>query len=144
VKVIDLNILLYAVNRDVEQHARARQWLDATLSGDEPVAMPWIVILGFLRIATSARVFSRPLTSAEAVGIVDAWLDQPSVVALVPGPEHWSILRTLLLEADAGSGMTSDAHLAAIAIENGAELCSADADFRRFEGIRWRNPLVGA
>jgi toxin-antitoxin system PIN domain toxin len=142
-KIVDLNILLYAVNRDAEQHAAARKWVDDLFGGDEPVGLPWILLLGFLRIATNARVFPKPLKPSDALAVVDAWLDQPAVVALAPGQDHWTILRQLLAVGGIGANGTSDAHLAAIAIEHGAELCSADADFRRFDGLRWSNPLAG-
>jgi uncharacterized protein len=141
-KIVDLNILLYAVNRDAEQHASARKWVDDILGGDELVGLPWIVLLGFLRIATNPRVFPKPLKPSDALAVVDAWLDQPAVVALAPGDGHWTILERLLANGGIGGNGTSDAHLAAIAIEHGAELCSADADFRRFEGLRWSNPLT--
>ena len=129
-KVVDLNLLLYAVNRDAVQHTRARQWLDSLFSGDEPVALPWIVLLGFLRISTSPRVFNRPLTGEQAIAIVDAWLDQP--IALSPGEAHWSILRGLLSESRGLGAATTDAHLAAMADRlHGAELAKlADGDFR--------------
>ena len=141
-KVVDVNLLLYAVNRDDESHSRARAWLEEILNGDEPVGLPWIVLLGFLRIATNARIFARPLTATEATVLVDAWLSRPSVIALAPGDEHWSILRSLLAGARAIGPITTEAHVAALAIEHGAELCSADADFRRFEGVRLVNPLT--
>jgi toxin-antitoxin system PIN domain toxin len=142
-KVVDLNILLYAVNRDDQHHAAARAWLEDVLNGDEPIGLPWVVLLGFLRIATNPRVFARPLTSAQAMELVDAWLERPAVIALAPGDEHWRILRSLIADARSIGAIATDAHLAALAIENGAELCSADADFRRFEGLRWSNPIAG-
>ncbi len=141
-KVLDLNLLLYAVNRDSGFHARAKAWLEATLSGDEPVGIPWVVILGFLRIATSDRVLPRPLKPSQGMAIVDGWLAGSVVVALAPGDEHWSILRRLLLETGTAGNLTTDAHLAALAIENGAELCSTDTDFSRFPNLRWVNPLA--
>ena len=141
-KVVDLNLLLYAVNRDDERHARARTWLEKVLNGDEPVGLPWIVLLGFLRIATNPRVFARPLSSTEAIALVDAWLSRPPVSALAPGDGHWLILRSLLADRPGVGVIATDAHLAAIAIEHGAELCSSDADFRRFEGLRWVNPIA--
>lgn len=142
-KVIDLNLLLYAVNRDDEYHAPARAWLEDALNADEPVGLPWVVILGFLRIATNPRVFAHPLTTAQATELVDAWLARPAVIALAPGDEHWRILRSLIANTRSIGAIATDAHLAALAIENGAELCSADADFRRFDGLRWSNPLAG-
>jgi hypothetical protein len=113
------------------------------LSGDEPVALPWAVLIGFLRISTHVRVLPNPLTTEQAVVIVDGWLAQPAVRVLQAGVEHWRILRDLLLEAGTAGNLTTDAHLAAIAIENGAELNSTDRDFGRFRGLRWVNPLEG-
>lgn len=141
-KVIDLNLLLYAINRDSAQHAPARAWLERTLANREPVALPWVVVLGFLRLATSARVFPEPLSAAAAAEVVDGWLAAPAVVVLSPGDEHWRILRGLLDESGTAGNLTTDAHLAALALEHGAELCSTDADFGRFRGLRWVNPLA--
>lgn len=141
-KVIDLNVLLYAINRDSAQHAPAKAWLERALASAEPVALPWVVVLGFLRLATSARVFPNPLSPAAAVEVVDGWLAAPAVVALSPGDEHWRMLRGLLHESGTAGNLTTDAHLAALAIEHGAELCSTDADFARFRALRWVNPLV--
>lgn len=141
-KVVDLNLLLYAVNRESAEHARASAWLERVLAGSEPVAVPWAVILGFLRLATSARVFPKPLGPAAAAEVVDGWLSAPAVVPLSPGDEHWRILRSLLDGSGTAGNLTTDAHLAALAIERGAELCSTDADFARFPALRWTNPLA--
>lgn len=141
-KVVDLNLLLYAVNRDSHHHAPAKAWLERTLNGEEPVALPWVVLLGFLRLATSARVFPQPLAPAQAVAIVDRWLARPPVMTLAPGDEHWRILRDLLAGSGTAGNLTTDAHLAALAIEHGAELCSTDGDFARFRQLRWMNPLA--
>ena len=141
-KLLDLNVLLYAINRDSRHHEGARRWLERTLSGEEPIGFAWVVLLGFLRLTTSARVFASPLTSEQALEIVDGWLRRPSGVAVSPGEEHWRILRDLLMTAGTAGNLTTDAHLAALAIEHGAELCSTDADFARFRGVRWVNPLA--
>ena len=141
-KVVDLNLLLYAVNRDSAEHARASAWLERALAGSEPVALPWAVILGFLRLATSARVFPKPLGPAAAAEVVDGWLSAPAVVPLSPGDEHWRILRSLIDGSGTAGNLTIDAHLAALAIEHGAELCSTDADFARFTALRRTNPLA--
>ena len=142
-KVVDPNLLLYAVNRDAPQHVRAKAWLEQTLTGVEPVALAWVVLLGFLRLATSARVFPQPLTPEQALEVVDGWLARTGVVALVPGEEHWRIVRGLLTQSGTAGNLTTDAHLAALAIEHGAELCSTDGDFARFRHLRWMNPLAG-
>jgi toxin-antitoxin system PIN domain toxin len=142
--VIDLNILLCAINRDSKNHRAAKAWLEEALSGEESVALPWVVVLGFIRLTTNPRVFPNSLNVDEAIAIVDSWFDQPSVIALPPGDGHWPILRELLSTAGAAANLASDAHLAALAIEHGAELCSTDADFNRFRTLRWRNPLLPA
>jgi toxin-antitoxin system PIN domain toxin len=99
-------------------------------------------VLGFLRLTTSARVFARPIRSEQALAIIDDWFARPAVVPLSPTERHWTVLRDLLSEAGTAGNVTTDAHLTALAIENGAELCSTDADFERFKTLRWRNPLA--
>jgi toxin-antitoxin system PIN domain toxin len=142
VKVVDVNLLLYAINRDGPHHARAKHWLEQTLGGEEPCALPWAVLLGFLRLCTSPRVLPHPLQPEQALEVVDGWLAQPVVTLIQPGSEHWRILRGLVEETGTAGNLTTDAHLAAIAIENGAELCSTDTDFARFPRLRWVNPIA--
>lgn len=141
-RVADLNLLIYAANRAAPQHEAARTWLEDRLSGDETLGLSWTTLLGFIRITTNPRMFARPMQVEQATAIVDEWLAHPNVEVLVPGDRHWSILRALLSESGAAGNLTTDAHLAALAIEHGAELESADADFGRFRGLRWSNPLV--
>jgi len=141
-KVLDLNLLLYAVNADGPHHAAAKTWLEDTLSGDETVGLPWVVILGFLRLATHPRVFPAPLEAAQAVAVVDSWLTRPGVETLNPGSGHWGLLRELVLETGTAANLITDAHLAALAMEGGAELHSTDTDFARFPRLRWVNLLA--
>jgi hypothetical protein len=141
-KLIDLNVLLYAVNSDSHLHRPAKVWLEDVLSGDEPIAIPWVVLLGFLRLSTTPHIFPIPLPVGQALEIVEGWLDQPNVCLLFPKTGHWPILRSLLEEAGTAGNLTTDAHLAALAIENGAELCSTDSDFSRFPRLLWSNPLA--
>lgn len=140
-KVLDVNLLLYAVNRDGPHHAAAKGWLEDLLSGDETVALPWAVLLGFLRLSTNPRVFAAPLEPTQALELVGGWLVRPTVEPLDPGDEHWKVLSDLLSEAGTAGNLTTDAHLAALAIENGAELHSTDTDFARFGRLRWVNLL---
>lgn len=140
-KILDVNLLLYALDARSAHHANARNFLDRVLNTDETVALPWTVILGFLSVVSNARVFPQALTSEQATAVVDAWLARPNVVALEPGPEHWSIMGDLLRESGTAGSLVSDAHLAALAIERGAELCSADADFGRYRRLRWVDPV---
>ena len=140
-KLLDLNLLLYAIDEGAPHHDRARPWLEETLSGTEQVGFAWIVLLGFLRISTNPVVFGRPLEPTEALDYLDGWLAQPVATTIQPTERHASHLRELLTPVGAAGNLTSDAHLAALAIEHGAELCSCDTDFARFPGLRWRDPL---
>ncbi len=141
-KLLDLNILLYAVNRDAPQHKGAKVWLEKLFAGEEMIGLSWVVILGFLRITTNRRILPKPLDIVGAMAVVDDWIDHPLVAAVQPGAEHWSIMSELLSHSGAAGNLTTDAHLAALAIEHGCELVSTDADFGRFTGLRWVNPLV--
>lgn len=141
-RLVDLNILLYAINADSPHHRAAKGWIEDTIGGADTVALPWIVILGFLRLSTSRHIFAKPLAPDDAVAVVDGWLGRSNVVALYPGPDHWRILKSLVSGAGTAGNLTTDAHLAALAIEHGCELCSTDADFGRFPQLDWINPLA--
>lgn len=139
--LVDVNLLLYAHNQASPQHSSARGWLESTLSGDRQVGLPWHTLLAFLRISTNPRLFPRSFSIEESSAIVDEWLQMPQVAILQPGERHWSILQRLLTSGQAAGNLASDAHLAALAIEHGALLCTTDRDFARFPGLRWENPL---
>jgi toxin-antitoxin system PIN domain toxin len=135
-RVVDANVLLYAVNTSSSQHERSRNWLDGALGGPEPVGFAWTVLLAFLRLATHPAVFARPLTTAEAVGVIRDWLTRPAALVLEPTPRHIDLLAGLLRESGVAGNLVSDAHLAALAIEHDAIVVSFDADFGRFAGVR--------
>jgi toxin-antitoxin system PIN domain toxin len=139
--LVDVNLLLYAVNRDTSQHEAALEWWRSALEGDEPIGLAWLVILGFVRIATNPRIFASPLSANDAVGVVDDWLRLPCVEAVEPTSRHWDVFKEIVDVLGTAGNLTSDAHLAALAIEHGALLCSADNDFARFPHLRWQNPL---
>jgi toxin-antitoxin system PIN domain toxin len=141
-KLLDANLLIYAVNKDAPHHVRARLWLEATLAGDEPVGFAWVVILAFLRIATRPGLFARPLSANQAFDLVAEWLEQPSAQIVHAGPRHLEVLRRILTPLGTAGNITSDAHLAALALEENAQLCSSDGDFARFPGVHWHNPLA--
>lgn len=141
-KLVDANVLIYAVNTDAEHHEPARHWLESALSGTEPIGLTWGVLLAFLRVTTRRGIFERPLRIDEAVGYVDSWLQQPSVELVVPSPNHWPILRTLILTSGTAGNLTSDAHLATQALEGGWALVSTDNDFRRFSGLNVLSPIA--
>lgn len=140
--VVDLNLLLYAVNQDAIQHQEARTWWESTVNGDEPVGLAWIVLLGFLRLSTNPRVFQRPLSSDQAIEKVSTWLSHPNTKLVVEAADHWTILRDLIEQTGTAGNLTTDAHLASLAIANGATLASSDSDFGRYQQLRWVNPLA--
>jgi toxin-antitoxin system PIN domain toxin len=137
----DLNLVVYAHNRDAPNHTSARAWWEGLLNRAEPVAIPWVVVLGFLRLMTHRAVLITPMTSAAAMTQIRAWFARPNVERLEPGPQHLDLLDRLLSAAGTAGNLTTDAHLAALAIEHQCELHSNDNDFARFPGLRWRNPL---
>jgi toxin-antitoxin system PIN domain toxin len=140
--LVDVNLLIYAIDADSPHHARARRWLEETLSGDSWVALPWTVILAFLRITTRSGILRNPLPPQDAIDYVDSWLRQPYVRAVASGEHHWPVLRSLLQASGMAGNLTSDAHLAALALEHGCTIASADNDFRRFAGVTHLNPLA--
>lgn len=139
-KLVDVNVLLYAVNEEAHQHMMVRRWWERALSGDESIGLPWLVLSGFLRLSTHPRVFPEPLPVATALKKVDAWLSARPVAAVTEKPGHWQVLRQLLAEAGTAGNLTADTHLAALAITHNAALVSCDGDFARFRGLRWENP----
>lgn len=142
-KAPDLNLLIYAVDRGSPMHAAAKRWWDDLLSGTETVGLAWIVLLGFARIMTNARLMGAPMTVDEACDYIDRWMAHPATTVIDPTPRHVTLVRDLLRKTGTAGNLVSDAHLAALAIEHRAELCSADRDFGRFPGLRWSDPLAG-
>jgi toxin-antitoxin system PIN domain toxin len=141
VKLPDVNLLVYSVDKSSPHHTRVRSWLEQTLSGTEEVGFAWLALLGFIRISTNPTILGNALSTARAFEFVDSWLDQPVARVIHPTAQHAAALRRLLEPFGTAGNLTSDAHLAALAIEHGAELCSGDADFSRFPGLRWTDPL---
>ncbi len=141
--LVDANLLLYAYNPSFDRHHIARTWLEEILGKPDPVRLAWTGILAFVRVATNPRAFEYPLSLEEAMSIVSSWLARPMVAILEPGERHWEILRDLLVRTQTRGPVITDAHLAALAVEHGATLCSTDRDFARFPGLRLLNPLEG-
>jgi len=142
-KIVDVNILLYAVNPDASHHDRIIGWWEKVLNGDETIGLAWAVVLGFLRVSTNPRAFPEPLTPERAVDQIDAWLALDVVSPVAETRDHWRILRGLVTETGVAGNLAADAHLAALAVTHGATLASCDGDFARFQGLRWENPLRG-
>ncbi|MBL8537877.1 MAG: PIN domain-containing protein [Hyphomonadaceae bacterium] len=140
--LIDANLLLYAHLLKAEEHARARAWLDWQLNEPVRVGLPWSCLLAFIRISTNPRLHAIPETTEGACSLVETWLARENVWVPDPGPRHAEILLSLLRATRARGNLTSDAHIAALSIEHGLTICSADTDFARFPNVRWMNPLL--
>jgi toxin-antitoxin system PIN domain toxin len=135
----DVNVLVHAYNSAVPIHTRARLWWEESLNTPTEIGLPWASALGFIRITTHPRFALNPLPVAVATAHVRSWLARPRVRILTPGERHAELLLHLLETVGAGGNLTTDAHLAALAIEYHAEVVSTDTDFARFPGLRWRN-----
>lgn len=140
--LVDANLLIYAVDADSPHHVAAREWLERVLSTTQWVGLPWVALLAFVRITTRSGIMRDSLPTERAVGFIDEWLQQPCVTLVGPGESHWAVLRNLLLSEGTAGNLTSDAHLAALAIEHGCEVASTDHDFNRFSGVTVVNPLT--
>lgn len=130
--IVDVNVLLYAVNTRSSQHQRAHDWLTRELTGTGTVGFAWASLLGFVRIGTNRSVLPSPLTSSQAFDVIDAWLAAPAAVTVDPTTRHRAILRGLLATAGTAGNLTNDAHLAALAVEHGGAVATFDRDFERF------------
>lgn len=133
----DVNVLVAALHQQVPHHVRARKAIEAAFNGRAPVGLAWVAMTGFVRISTRRGIFERPLDVEQALQAVDHWVSHPSAVIVNPGPRHQGLLSRLLLAAGAAGHLTTDAHLAAMAIEHNAVLASFDRDFERFAGLRF-------
>jgi uncharacterized protein len=139
--LVDANILLYAALPTLPQHEQAHDWLNARLNGTSRVALPWASLLAFLRISTNPRAFARPVPPLDAWKVVRQWIEAEPAWIPEPTARHGKVLEQLLALPGIRGDLVPDAHLAALAMEHGLMLCSADADFARFPGLRWMNPL---
>jgi uncharacterized protein len=140
--VPDANLLLYAYDSSSMQHAKAKAWVEKTLSGEELVGLPWQTAGVFLRIVTNAKLTGQRMSLEEAASIIDQWLEQPNVRMLAPGPGHWPLFRQLMISGQAQGPLMTDAQLAALTVEHGGVLHTTDRDFTRFPGLRCVNPLI--
>lgn len=139
--LIDVNLLVYAFSASTGQHEAARNWLEAQLNGDHRIAFPWATILAFLRLITNRRLFPEPVSINRALEQVDRWLSSEQVWIPEPTTNHFLVLQKLLSLPGIQANDVPDAHLAALALEHGLTLCSADQGFARFPELRWNNPL---
>lgn len=139
--VLDANILLYAYDADSAHHRRVFAALDELLASGEMVFLPWLAVVAFVRVASSPGLLRRPLSLSEAFAILEDLFDEPNIRVLDPGPTHLREFRAAAEDGQVTGPLVTDAHLAALAIENGIQFWSADKDFSRFSRLRWKNPL---
>ena len=136
----DVNVLVHAHNADSLVHEAVRAWWDECLEGTEGVGLAWAAILGFVRITTNRRVVARAMAIETVMSLIEHWLSLPHVHIVQPSDSHFDRLRRELQQLGTGGNLTTDAHLAVLAMERGYTLYSTDADFSRFAGLRWINP----
>lgn len=139
-KLVDANVLIYAVNESDARHQVCRNWLQRALNGTETIAFTWLALLAFVRLTTHPNVFPQPLAIADATALVREWLARPPTVVLEPAAGHAEALGALLEEAGTAGSLVNDAHLAAIAIAHDAEIVTYDVDFARFRGVTFGPP----
>jgi toxin-antitoxin system PIN domain toxin len=139
--LVDLTLIMAAVNTRAPLHKTARDWWEEQLNGKAEIGLSWLVVLGFIRLATNAKIMPEPLLLADAIAIVDSWVARPNVRIVQVTNQHWNILQNMLHAVGHGAALTMDAHLACLAIEHSAEIATADEDFSHFPGLNWRNPL---
>jgi toxin-antitoxin system PIN domain toxin len=140
--LVDVNLLIYAVNQDSPDHHSAKSWLESANSGTETVGLPWIVLLAFLRLTTRPGIFQKPLSVDAAFDVVDAWLQQGTVTVPEPTVRHLQTMRDLILRWAPAGTLPQILTSRLWRFEHRAELCSTDNDFGRFNRLRWRNPLA--
>jgi toxin-antitoxin system PIN domain toxin len=139
--VVDASLLIYSYDTDSPHHKKSRAWVEKIFSDIEPVGLPWQTVSAFLRVITNRRLPGSRLTVEQAAEIVEEWLEQPNVRIIVAGDDHWSVLKRMIVEGRASGPLVSDAELVALTVEYGGVLYTADRDFARFPGLRWKNPL---
>ena len=138
---VDVNVLVYAHREELPAHTRFKAWLEELVNSDYPYRLSDLVLSGFLRVVTSTRVFPAPTPLDDAIAFVGALRNRGNCVILAPGPRHWKIFLELCLKGGAKGNLVSDAYHAALAVESGCEWITADRDYARFPGLRWRHPF---
>jgi uncharacterized protein len=140
--LLDVNVLVDAFRGDQPRHPQVRAWLDGVVAGDSAFGIPEPSLSGFLRIVTHPRVFIEPDDVEDALVFAERLRELPHAIAIRPGDRHWSIFARLCRVTRAVGNAVPDAYLAALAIESGSEMVTADRGFARFPGLRWHDPIA--
>ena len=135
-RIVDANVLLYAVNSSSDHHDACRRWLDGALSGGDVVGLAWVPMLAFARLATKHGLFPSPMSPDDAMAQITEWCSAPGAMIVNPTARHADLLSGLLSTVGAGGNLVNDAHLAALALEHRARIVSYDNDFDRFKGVQ--------
>lgn len=138
--LVDVNVLLYAVDSSSVRHMQSKSWLTEALNGPGRIGLTWLVVVGFVRLATNPKLWPNPMSVDDALDEVDQWIAAPGSTVLEPTSRHLAVLRSLLGHTGTAANLTNDAHIAAIAIEHGIGVCSFDTDFDRFVGVERIEP----
>jgi uncharacterized protein len=142
--LLDVNVLVHAFHDGAPEHNAYRAWLTDTVAADEPFGVSELALSGFVRVVTHPRIFHPPAPLADALAFADALRSQPNAVIVAPGPRHWELFSGLCTVAGARGSLVADAYFAALALEHGCQWITADRDFSRFPGLRWRHPMERA
>jgi uncharacterized protein len=140
-RLVDTNVMIYAHRQEADRHPEYRAWLDMLIAGPEPYAVSDLALNAVIRIATDRRIYSSPTPTEVALIYAEAIRNQPHAHVVSPGAQFWPIFGDLCRKTGVAGKLVPDAYLAALAIEHGCEFITADKDFRRFPGLRWRHPL---
>ena len=135
-KLVDTNVLIYAVDVDSPHHKTSFEWIEETLSTGPGMALAWLAVVGFVRLTTRKGILRQPLSVNQSLAAIDDWLNHPRTILLQPGERHADLFARLLLGSGTAGNLTNDAHLAALAIEHNTELVTFDRDFKRFSGVK--------
>jgi toxin-antitoxin system PIN domain toxin len=140
--LVDVNLLVFASNPDSPFHSKATSWWVSELRAQTPIAIAWITVSAFVRLTTNRSVMKKPLSSIDSVAQMTSWLSRSHIKPAEPGSNYWRIFSDLIVRHSLSGSSITDAHLCALAIENGWELCAADNGFSRFKGLQWKNPIT--
>jgi uncharacterized protein len=142
VLIPDLNLLVYAFNSDASHHRPSAQWWEDSLNGDERIGVPWLVLMGFIRLLSGKAVMKNPYPVKDLFQITKEWFQLPNVILLEPTVRTYDLMEKLMVSMSLPGSMATDTFIAATAIEHDASLCTNDTDFSRFHSLKTLNPLI--